>query len=85
MLLSANVGFLAIQSLDNITSYSRSIAQIASYASALLSLIDYVVVQILMRQHRHHLFDTAERGVRVPSLLGLSNAAHSRGLDAIYH
>ena len=63
MLLSANVGFLAIQSVDNSTNF-RSVAQIASYVSALFSLFDYVVVLLLMRRHRMALYDTAERGVR---------------------
>lgn len=64
VLLSANVGFLAIQSIDNSTDF-RSAAQIASYTSALFSLFDYIVVLLLMRRHRMALYDTAERGVRV--------------------
>ncbi|KAJ3556810.1 hypothetical protein NM688_g1813 [Phlebia brevispora] len=64
MLLSADVGFLAIQSLDNLTSYARSLAQICCYVSALLSLFDYMSVEILTRRHRLHIFDTAEQGVR---------------------
>lgn len=84
VLLSANVGFLAIQSIDNTESYARSVAQIASYASALFSLIDYVVVQILMRRHRCHLYDTAERGMKFLSaredLVGLEMVALSVSL-----
>ncbi|KAK7676790.1 hypothetical protein QCA50_020258 [Cerrena zonata] len=51
VLLSANVGFLAIQSID-IGDPDRSVSQIASYVSTLLSLTTYIVCQILARQHR---------------------------------
>lgn len=69
VLLSAAVGFLAIQSIDNSPgSHSRSIAQIACYVSSAFSAVDYVVVQILMRRHRKHLYDTAENGVRCHAL-----------------
>ncbi|KAJ3556809.1 hypothetical protein NM688_g1812 [Phlebia brevispora] len=63
VLLSANIGFLAIQSVDNVSTNVRSLAQIASYVSALFSLAGYVVVQLLMRRHRLALYDTAERGL----------------------
>ena len=63
VILSTNIGFLAIQSLDNLNTYSRTLAQIASYTSALLSLFDLIIVHILMRRHRQHVFDTAARGV----------------------
>lgn len=63
VILSTNIGFLAIQSLDNLTSYARTLAQIASYTSALLSLFDLIIVHILVRRHRQHIFDTAARGV----------------------
>ena len=64
VLLSANVGFLAIQSIDNTPgSSTRSVAQIACYASSLFSLVDYVVVQVLMRRHRYHASHSAEKAV----------------------
>ena len=64
VLLSANVGFLAIQSIDNSPdSPQRSAAQIASYISSLFGLANMAVVQILLRRHRQHLYDTAARGV----------------------
>lgn len=53
VLLSANVGFLAIQSIDTGTSH-RSAAQIASYISAILSLFIYVVCQILSVRHGYY-------------------------------
>ena len=53
MLLSANVGFLAIQSVDERDPASdRSVSQIASYVSILFSLATYIICQILSRQHR---------------------------------
>ncbi|KAK7676158.1 hypothetical protein QCA50_020268 [Cerrena zonata] len=52
VLLSANVGFLAIQSIDQATTTNKSAAQIASYVSALLSLFAYIAFQILCRRHR---------------------------------
>ncbi|CAL1699541.1 unnamed protein product [Somion occarium] len=51
VLLSANVGFLAIQSLD-ISDPNKSVNQITSYVSTLLSLATYIICQILTRQHR---------------------------------
>ncbi|THG94046.1 hypothetical protein EW026_g7343 [Hermanssonia centrifuga] len=62
VLLSANVGFLAIQSIDNPPgSDQRSVAQLTAYVSALLSLFNYIAVQIIARQHRHYLFESADR------------------------
>ena len=52
VILSANVGFLAIQSIDT-DSRSRSFAQILSYISSTLSLSNLFVTQILAREHRH--------------------------------
>lgn len=65
VLLSANVGFLAIQSID-MTGPDRSVAQIGSYISTSFSLATYVIFQILARQHRPiarrkgFFFDTGE-------------------------
>ncbi|EKM58098.1 uncharacterized protein PHACADRAFT_252123 [Phanerochaete carnosa HHB-10118-sp] len=53
VLLSANVGFLAINSIDT-TSPNKSAAQISSYISSIFSLFIYVVVQILSRHRWHH-------------------------------
>ena len=64
MLLSANVGFLAINSID-VDSPNKSAAQIASYISAILSLFIYIVCQILARYHCHHMH--AHAGVAVGS------------------
>lgn len=53
MPLTANVSLLAIQSLDNSSGTSnRSLVQIASYVSLLLSLFNYIACQVLLRQHR---------------------------------
>lgn len=52
VLLSANVGFLAIQSVDtSAEGPHRSVAQIASYVSTLFSLGSYLIWWILSRQH----------------------------------
>ena len=51
VLLSANVGFLAIQSIDK-QQANRTICQIASYISIILSLAAYMICHILSRQHR---------------------------------
>ncbi|PSR76611.1 hypothetical protein PHLCEN_2v8369 [Hermanssonia centrifuga] len=77
VLLSANVGFLAIQSIDNPPgSEQRSVAQLTAYVSALLSLFNYIAVQILARQHRHYLFETADRALRF-----IMNREASLGLE----
>ena len=62
MLLSANVGFLAINSIDT-DSPNKSAAQIMSYISSMLSLFIYIVSQILSRHHRHHTSGQAEQAV----------------------
>lgn len=55
VILSANVGLLAIQSVDNsIGSSMRSAAQISSYMSTLLSMGNIITGTILARQHRTH-------------------------------
>lgn len=64
MLLSANVGFLAIQSIDT-GKPDRSVAQIISYISAVLSLFVYIVCQILTRHHRHHANEQATSAVSI--------------------
>ena len=63
MLLSANVGFLAINSID-VDSPNKSAAQIASYISAILSLFIYIVCQILTRHHRHEGHGQSDKAVR---------------------
>lgn len=88
VLLSANIGFLAIQSIDNDPgSTSRSFAQLASYVSAVLSLSIYLVVQILQRQHRQHPFESAERPVRIvlprPFTLACSTHQYVSQLSAL--
>lgn len=52
VILSANIGFLAIQSIDVGTPH-RSAAQIASYISAVLAIFYYVICQVLARHHRN--------------------------------
>ncbi|KAI0342401.1 hypothetical protein BDW22DRAFT_1429242 [Trametopsis cervina] len=49
---SANVGFLAIQSI-NVDSPHRTVAQIASYISSVLSLFDCLVCLVLARQYQY--------------------------------
>ncbi|KAK7676788.1 hypothetical protein QCA50_020256 [Cerrena zonata] len=51
LLLTANVGFLAIQTIDKDTQ-NKSVCQIASYVSIVFSLATYMICQILARQHR---------------------------------
>lgn len=64
MLLSANIGFLAIQSVDSENSATaRSVAQLASYTSGLLTLADLAIILILLSRHQRGVFDSAERGV----------------------
>ena len=65
MLLSANVGLLAIQSVDNQQGAAyRSVAQIASYASVIMSLASYLIGHILSLQHSRELRDNDENAVR---------------------
>ncbi|KAI0703727.1 hypothetical protein BC835DRAFT_1410463 [Cytidiella melzeri] len=52
VILSANVGFLAINSIDT-TSPHKSTAQIASYISSVLAFFNFIVIQILSHQHRY--------------------------------
>ncbi|KIP12129.1 hypothetical protein PHLGIDRAFT_369143 [Phlebiopsis gigantea 11061_1 CR5-6] len=65
VLISADVGFLAIGSIDNASSQShnRNAAQILTYISAVLSLFVFIVCQILMRHHRHHICEQADRAL----------------------
>ncbi|KAI0078369.1 hypothetical protein K474DRAFT_942416 [Panus rudis PR-1116 ss-1] len=85
VLLSTNVGFLAIQSLDpqsqNAGTPYRNIAQIASYISTMLALCNLIICQVLTRQHRRSLRDDAgdamnylSRGESI-SFLGLEAVA----------
>ncbi|KIP08962.1 hypothetical protein PHLGIDRAFT_355177 [Phlebiopsis gigantea 11061_1 CR5-6] len=61
VLLSTNVGFLAISSVDNSAAGSqRSVSQIASYVSTVLSLGSYVMWWILSRQHPPDAQETAK-------------------------
>ncbi|KAH8101138.1 hypothetical protein BXZ70DRAFT_934615 [Cristinia sonorae] len=61
ILLTTNVSLLAIQSLDTVAgTNTRSFVQIASYASTLLSLANYMACQILLRQHRRIVDSTAD-------------------------
>ena len=56
VLLAANVGLLAIQSVDNQQGAAyRSVAQIASYASVIMSLASYLIGHILSLQHSREL------------------------------
>ncbi|KAI0703722.1 hypothetical protein BC835DRAFT_1410458 [Cytidiella melzeri] len=60
VILSANVGFLTINSIDT-TSPDKSTAQIASYISSVLAFFNFIAIQILTHQHRYsdH-FETAK-------------------------
>ncbi|KAI0806194.1 hypothetical protein BC629DRAFT_1437671 [Irpex lacteus] len=51
VILSANVGFLAINSIDT-GDEDRTAAQIASYISSVLSFFFFITVQVLTHQHR---------------------------------
>lgn len=65
MLLTANVSYLAIQSIDMGHGIdARSVAQIASYASTMFSLANYITCQVLLRQHRRVTKDPAVHAVR---------------------
>lgn len=58
MLLAANVGFLAIQSVDtNPAPHTRSAAQVASYCSTFLCLGSYIIGHILTLQHSREVHD----------------------------
>ena len=51
MLLSTNIGFLAISSIDK-PSPNKSVAQILSYISTILSLFVLIVCNILSNHHQ---------------------------------
>ena len=55
VLLSANVGLLAIQSVDSQSGHTRSVAQVASYASVITSLGSYLIGHILALHHSRDL------------------------------
>ena len=67
IILSANVGFLAIQSVDQtgVANPDRSMGQIISYISTLLSLGNIVACTILSAQHRKSTHRYAENAVRL--------------------
>ncbi|KAI0093584.1 hypothetical protein BDY19DRAFT_989148 [Irpex rosettiformis] len=52
VILSANVGLLTIKSIDT-GSPNRSATQILSYISSVLSIFNFITVQILSHQHRN--------------------------------
>ncbi|TBU38611.1 hypothetical protein BD309DRAFT_874008 [Dichomitus squalens] len=62
VILSANVGFLAIQSVDNngLVVPNRSMGQIVSYISTMLTIGNIVACTILARQHRETMHRYAE-------------------------
>lgn len=62
VILSANIGFLAIQSIDT-DHPDRSAAQISSYISAVLSFFFFITVQILTYQHRSSDYFSAMKAV----------------------
>ena len=64
VLLTANVGLLAIQSVDT-GKADRSLAQISSYISTFLSLGNIILCTILARQHRLDAHMTAQAAVRL--------------------
>ncbi|EKM58103.1 uncharacterized protein PHACADRAFT_206944 [Phanerochaete carnosa HHB-10118-sp] len=80
VLLSANVGFLSINTVDVTNTPNKSAAQIMSYISSLLSLFIYIVSQILSRHHRHHAYGQADKALdyilkRENRLIGLQGVA----------
>ncbi|EIM85377.1 uncharacterized protein STEHIDRAFT_158011 [Stereum hirsutum FP-91666 SS1] len=70
VLLTANVGLLAIQSVDNAGS-NRSSTQIASYMSLITSLGCVILSLILQRQHRRPAFKRIDQAVRPPLALAV--------------
>ena len=62
VLLTANVGLLAIQSVDTAKA-DRSLAQISSYISTFLNLGNIILCTILARQHRLDAHMTAQAAV----------------------
>ncbi|KAM5530241.1 hypothetical protein V8D89_016093 [Ganoderma adspersum] len=82
IILSANVGFLAIQSIDQngFESPDRTMGQIISYISTLLSLGNIVACTILSAQHRKSTHRYVENAVaylceRAPSRPGMEKLA----------
>ena len=83
VLLSANVGLLAIQSVDNQQgAANRSVAQIASYASVIMSLASYLIGHILSLQHSRELRDNDGNAVRTALSLGSSGQLELGLLDS---
>ncbi|PIL23470.1 hypothetical protein GSI_14781 [Ganoderma sinense ZZ0214-1] len=82
IILSANVGFLAIQSVDQggVAAPDRTMAQIISYISTLLSLGNIVACTILSAQHRKSTHRYTENAIaylcsRALSRRGMENLA----------
>ena len=63
MVLTANVGFLAIQSIDQ-PGAERTMGQILSYMSLVFSSGNVIACTILARQHRRSTHRYAEDAVR---------------------
>ena len=69
VILAANVGFLAIQSIDQVDENDnpvrdRSVGQIVSYISTIFSIGNILACTILARPHRPSMLHYAEDAVR---------------------
>ena len=60
VLLNANVGFLAIQSVDSGKGAKRTPAQVASYLSIVFSIGCILLGLLLVRQHKPRIKQTAD-------------------------
>lgn len=89
VILSANVGFLAIQSVDGsgFAESTRSVGQVISYISTLLSIGNIIACTILVRQHRsasafrdNEMVSTCESLYNVPHWVCGCAHAYSVGL-----
>ncbi len=60
-MLTSNVGYLAIQSVDLNDGAARSPGQIASYLSVVANIGSIILGLLLMRQNRTKMDDTAEK------------------------
>lgn len=78
MLLNGNVGFLAIQSVDNSDKHYLSGAQIASYLSIVASVGSILLgLKLLLRQRKSKLTHKDDILVRLPSNFTISYFADS--------